>query len=192
MKIIHSKIFRILVSLFILGFILGIISYIILEDGVIESNIINYFDLIKNGDFNYIGGLIKSLISNYKYLIIIWISGILMIGVFISPLIVIFRGIFNGFLFTSIILCYGIKGLLFVLILLFPCIIINELIYILTSYYCINFSLKEYNALKNDKSINIKSFSKNYFYILLIFLFVLLISSLIEIFISSNLIKFVV
>ena len=75
---------------------------------------------------------------------------------------------------------------------MFPVLIINELLFILFSYYSINFSFRLYNAIKNNKNINVKDFSKNYILIFLILLVLLIISSLFEIFISSNLIKFVI
>ena len=57
------------------------------------------------------------------------------------------------------------------------------------SYYSISFSLKIYNAIKTNKSINITSFSKNYFYILLIFIVALTLTSIFEVYLSTNIIK---
>ena len=60
------------------------------------------------------------------------------------------------------------------------------------SYYSISFSLKIYNAIKTNKSINITSFSKNYFYILLIFIVALTLTSIFEVYLSTNIIKLVI
>ena len=190
MKIIKSRIFKILVSLFIVGILLGIISYILI--GTNNNSIINYFSLINNGNFDYLSSLINSLSYNIKYAFIIWSVGIICFLTFLVPIIIIFRGISLGFMITSIIVNFGIKGIILSLIIIFPCILINELIYMLLSYYSINFSLKSINAIRYNKSINLRSFVKNYLYIFIIFLFVLILSSLFEIYISSNLIKFVV
>ena len=89
MKIIKSRIFKILVSLFIIGFFLGIISNIILDD---NNTIINYFSLIENNNFNHFSSLISSITSNYKYAIILWTSGIIFFLSFIVPILIIFKG----------------------------------------------------------------------------------------------------
>ena len=192
MKIIKNKVFKLLVALFILGVILGIISYFLIDNESIKLNMNNYFEVIKNNQFNYNLGIIKSLYTNYKYLIIIFISGIILIGILIAPIVIILNGILLGISTISIIVLYNIKGLFLMSLLLIPCILINQIIYIFASYYSINFNIRLYRTIKSNKLINIKYFSKNYFYIFIIFIIILTISSFFEIFISSNLIKLVV
>ena len=188
MKIINSKIFKILVALFILGFVVGIISFYII--GTKSNNIISYFESIKNDKFNYLYGLLNSIKYNYKTLFIIWICGLLLIFVFIIPLLECFRGFSAGFTITLIIYTYRLKGLILALIILFP-IIINEIVYLFQSYYSIKLSIRTYNVLKKNKMINLKHYIKNYSIQTLIFFLVLTLSSLIEIYITSNIIKFV-
>jgi len=192
MKIIKSRIFKILVALFIIGILLGIISYIILDSTEIDKIIKNYFIIIQKGNFNYLKALIYSLFHNYKYLIIIWSSGILLFSILLIPLLIIYRGILTSFIISSIIALYGIKGILYAFILLFPCILINEIIFIFTSYYSLNITFRTINNIKNNKSINIKQYFKYYFLIFIIFLLILLLSSLFETYISSNILNFVV
>lgn len=192
MKIIKSRIFKALVFLFVVGLVLGIISYFFIDTSVISDNIKNYFNLIENGNFNYFVSLLNSIISNNKYLLFIWISGIILISFFFVPLFILYKGICIGLLLISLIVNLKIKGLLIFIALLVPCILINIIIYILCGYYSLNFSNRLYNCIKKEKLINIKSFSKNYFYIYVIFTVVLIISSIFEIYISSNIIKFVV
>ena len=86
-------------------------------------------------------------------------------------------------------LTFKIKGIILFILLLFPSVLINEIIYIFCGYYSLNFSMKTYNSIKKNKLINIKSFYNNYFYIYIIFTIVLIISSIIEIYVSSNIIK---
>ena len=189
MKILKSRVFKSLVFVFILVILLGVISYFVF--GIKESNIINYFESIKNEKFNYSLGLLNSIKYNYKYLLFIWIFGIIFIFSIFIPFIELFRGYSVGFTISLIIYTYNIKGLLLSLILLFPCVIINELIYLLESYFSINFGIKTYKAFKYNKSITLKYYIKNYFYRFLIFIILLSISSLFEIYITSNIIKFV-
>lgn len=191
MKIINSKLFKILIVIFCIGIVLGIISFMFIDKSGLESNIINYINLIKNDEFHYISGLINSFISNFKYVFFIWSFGIIFIFSPLIPLLVVYRGISLSFMILSIIYTFHIKGLLYALILVFPTII-YEIILIFLSYYSINFAFKGINIIKENKDINLKSFIKNYFCIFIIFSIGILISSFIEIYISSNIIKFVV
>ena len=192
MKIIKSRIFKVLILLFILGLLFGVISFIFMDKTSLENYTLNYVDLISKNNFDYIKGLINTLISNYKYLSILWIFGIIFFLFPLVPLIIIYRGISIGLMISSIIYSFKLKGFLYALIILFPAKIINELIYIIMSYYSISFSLKIYNAIKTNKSINITSFSKNYFYILLIFIVVITLTSIFEVYLSTNIIKLVI
>lgn len=191
MKIMNSKIFKILVVTLVIGFIIGIISFIFMDKSSLQSSIINYINLIKNDNYNYTNGLILSIISNIKYSSIIWISGIIFFCSLVIPLIIIYRGISLSLTISAIIYTYKLKGALYALIIVFPTIL-NELIFLFLSYYSINFSIKCFNTIKNNKEINLRSFIKNYFYIFLILSLLLIISSLIEIYLCSNIIKFVV
>lgn len=191
MKIINSKIFKILVVTLVIGFIIGIISFIFMDKSSLQSSIINYINLIKNDNYNYSNGLILSIISNIKYSSIIWISGIIFFCSLVIPLIIIYRGISLSLTISTIIYTYKLKGVLYALIIVFPTIL-NELIFLFLSYYSINFSIKCFNTIKNNKDINLRSFIKNYFYIFLILSLLLIISSIIEIYLCSNIIKFVV
>lgn len=191
MKIINSKIFKILVVTLVIGFVIGIISFVFMDKSSLQSSIINYINLIKNDNYNYTNGLILSIISNIKYSSIIWISGIIFFCSLVIPLIIIYRGISLSLTISTIIYTYKLKGALYALIIVFPTIL-NELIFLFLSYYSINFSIKCFNTIKNNKDINLRSFIKNYFYIFLILSLLLIISSLIEIYLCSNIIKFVV
>ena len=192
MKIIKSRIFKVLILLFILGLLFGVISFIFMDKTSLENYTLNYVDLISKNNFDYIKGLINTLISNYKYLSILWIFGIIFFLFPLLPLIIIYKGISIVLMISSIIYSFKLKGFLYALIILFPAKIINELIYIIMSYYSISFSLKIYNAIKTNKSININSFSKNYFYILLIFIVALTLTSIFEVYLSTNIIKLVI
>ncbi len=191
MKIIKSKIFKLITASLIIGLILGIIYFIFIDKKELESSIINYITLIKNNDYNYIKGLTLSISSNLKYSSIIWISGIIFFCSLIIPLIIIYRGISLSITLSIVIYTFKLKGLLYALIIAIPNII-NEIIFLFLSYYSITFSIKCFNTIKNNKDINLRQFIKNYFYIFIILSFLLIISSLIEIYLCSNIIKFVV
>ena len=64
MKIINSKIFKIIIGLFIIGFLIGIVLYYRIGD---NKEIYYYFNNIKNNNFNYSKSLISSVTYNSKY-----------------------------------------------------------------------------------------------------------------------------
>ncbi len=191
MKLIKSRIFRILMVALLIGFSLGVISFLILKNKSIKTDYINYINLINNGKYNYINGLVKSIFYNLRYSFFIWIFGILFIFSILSIFLIIFKGISLGFMISSVIYTFGIKGLLYSLILCLNSVL-NIIVFILLSYYSINFSIKSYNAYRNNRQINYKSFFSNYFYIYIILSIILVLSSVFEIYICSNIIKFVV
>ena len=195
MKIIKTKLFKSLLVSFIIGIFIGIICFILLsskEKISLSNNLTNYINLIHDGNFKYFPSLVKSFISNYKYLVLIWIFGIIFFCSLLIPFIIIYRGILLGFTISSIIYVFHIKGLLYSLMLMIPSVIINEFIFILIRYYSITFSTKCFNVIKKDKTINLRQFIKNYFYIFLVLSSCILLSSVYEIYIGSNIIKFVV
>lgn len=191
MKIIRSRVIKLLIITFLVGVLLGIISFILIDKNNINIDLFNYIDLIKNSKFNYLLGLYNSVKSNITSSFIIWIFGIIFIFSIFSFAIIAFKGISLGFMISSIIYAFRLKGLLIGLILLINNLF-NITILLLLSYYSINFSIKSFNAFRNNRSINYKDFFIKYVYIYLILVSLLLFSSLFEVYISSNLIKFVV
>ena len=195
MKIIKTKVFKILLILFGIGFVFGIVSFFItdkVDKSTIEVNLINYINNIKNNDLNYSNAIINTIVQNLKYTSIIWMCGIIFIFVIIVPLLIIFKGILISFTILNIISVFNIKGVLYAIIILFPCTIINLLVILFMSYYSIHFSLKCYKAIKHNKYINLKDFIKNYSLIYIVLCFISVINSFIEIYFISNVLKFVV
>lgn len=191
MKIINSKLFKTLFFIFLFGIVCGIISYIFMNKDSVNSNVVNYVKLISSNDYNYLNGFMMNLYNDFKCYSLIWIFGIVFICSIFIPVLIIFKGISIGFSISTIIYTFKIKGILYSLILMLPNIL-KCIIFMLLSYYSINFSYKCYNAFKEDNSINIKKFILNYFYIYLILLFILIIICLIETYICFNILKFVV
>ena len=72
MKIIKSKVFKILIILFLIGMVFGIISFFIIDETdklSITNTLTSYINNIKNDDFDYGRGLINSIIYILNYLL---------------------------------------------------------------------------------------------------------------------------
>lgn len=194
MKIIKTKIFKMLFYVFLIGIILGIISFFILNKSdkfIVKDNIISLIDNIKLGSVKYPNTIFLHVSNNLKIISIIWILGLLCLASFIVPFIVVYKGIILSFDVISIIYAYGFKGFILSFLYVFPSIIINILL-LFVSYYAINQSIRTYKLLKSEKMISLKKYVKNYVLIYLILSLLLVILSILEIFFISFIVKLVV
>ena len=170
MKIIKTKIFKMLFYVFLIGIILGIISFFILNKSdkfIVKDNIISLIDNIKLGSVKYPNTVFLHVSNNLKIISIIWILGLLCLASFIVPFIVVYKGIILSFDVISILLLF-------------------------VSYYAINQSIRTYKLLKSEKMISLKKYIKNYVLIYLILSLLLVILSILEIFFISFIVKLVV
>ena len=71
-------------------------------------------------------------------------------------------------------------------------IVLYEIIFILLSYYSINLSIKTLKTIKQNKQINIKNYYKNYIIRYLILTTILILSSFIDIYIVSTILKYII
>lgn len=194
MKIIKTRIFKMLFYIFLIGLILGIISFFILNKSdkfIIKDNIISLIDNIKLGSVKYPNTIFLYVSNNLKVISIIWILGLLCLSLFIVPLIIIYNGILLSFNIISIIYSYSFKGIILSFLYAFPSIIINILL-LFISYYSINQGIRTYKLLKSEKMISLKKYIKNYVLIYLILSLLLVLLSILEIFYISFIVKFVV
>lgn len=190
-----KKIFFSFLILFLIGLALGLffIYYISETDKIILSKEFEeYFYLYDKGSFNYFKGFLDSFKINFTYLTIIWSSGILFLFFPIVYFIVFYKGFLIGFLISSFISIYKIKGILYSFIFIFPHEIINVVLLFMISVISIKFARKIFMKAKNNESINLKVLYKKYTLTYLVFTLLFLLSSLLEIFLNSFLIKIVI
>lgn len=191
MNIIRNRVLKIVLFIYVLSIIIGFSTYFFINSNSINNCILNYINSFSDG-FNYFNGFKDTFIYNFNFSFIIWICGILLIGIIISPLMLFLKGLGLGITITSIIVNFSLKGLILALIVLISNILLYDIIFILLCYYSINMSLRTFKILRKNLSINIKSYYKNYFlrYFILLILFIL--TSLIDIYIISNLLKSII
>lgn len=183
---------------FLLTFILvGIISGIIFIFFINESdkiNVINeiksFFNLVKTSDgINYSKSLVNSLLVNIGYVVLIWLLGISIIGLPLIIIILFMKSFIFGFSISSIITCYGFKGVLGAFLYTFPHQVIVLIIYLLLSFYSMAFCFKLFSYLFLKKNINFRSAMKKYVKILIISLVIVICVSFYEVFLSTYFIK---
>ena len=195
MKIIKTKLFKLLVCIFCIGILLGIISFILTNSSnklIIKENMITFIENIESNNINYFSSIFKNISSNLKIMFIIWIFGLLCFTSLFIPFIILYKSIKLSFELVSLIYSYKIKGLFLSLFYLFPFSILYIFLYILISYYSIYQAIKCFRILKANKTINLKAFIKNYILIFIILSSLVVVLSILEIYFLSFITKFVV
>lgn len=183
-KLIDKKIIIVSSILLGLGILSGIIFFFITTslDKMIVKNMMNEFVKIKtNVTFST---FINSFKYNIIYIVIITLSSLLVI---FSPLVLLinyYKGLTIGFLISSTISTFKLKGILYFVAILFPHHILMSILLILYSSIMFKLSLKLLKVIYMNESINLNIFIKKVLILFLISLIACIIISLLEIYIS--------
>jgi len=171
----------------IIGFLFGSIFILIITNSDKELVKEYIYNFIKSTNhINYLTILYNNLSSNILFIMIVWILGISIIGIPINIFYLFFKNFTIGFTLTAFTLKYSLKGLILGFFYLIPHNIINMFLYILITYYSINFSFKLIYFIFKKENINIKPIINRYFKVLLFSIIIIIITSLYESFILPN------
>lgn len=183
-KLIDKKILLVSSILLGLGILSGIIFFFITTslDKMIVKNMMNEFVSIKtNVTFST---FINSFKYNIIYIVIITLSSLLVI---FSPLVLLinyYKGLTIGFLISSTISTFKLKGILYFVAMLFPHHILMSILLILYSSIMFKLSLKLLKVIYMNEPINLNIFIKKVLILFLTSLIICIIISLLEIYIS--------
>lgn len=183
-KLIDKKIILVSSILLGLGILSGIIFFFITTslDKMIVKNMMNEFVSIKtNVTFNT---FINSFKYNIIYIVIITLSSLLVI---FSPLVLLinyYKGLTIGFLISSTISTFKLKGILYFVAILFPHHILMSILLILYSSIMFKLSLKLLKVMYMNEPINLNIFIKKVLILFITSLIICIIISLLEIYIS--------
>ncbi len=187
-KIIDKKIVAILVIMFILGFLGGILFLIMtnkLDKLIIKEEMEEYFNLIKTGEFSNFNSFINSFKNNIIYITIILVSSVVFL---LSPLVFFinfYKGFVIGFLMSSIVLTFKVKGILYSILSIIPHQIIMIILIIIYSSIMLKFTIKLFKGFRNGENINIRLFTEKVLLMFLGALILALISSLLELYLNT-------
>lgn len=183
-KLIDKKILLVSSILLGLGILSGIIFFFITTslDKMIVKNMMNEFVSIKtNVTFST---FINSFKYNIIYIVIITLSSLLVI---FSPLVLLinyYKGLTIGFLISSTISTFKLKGILYFVAILFPHHILMSILLIIYSSIMFKLSLKLLKVIYMNEPINLNIFIKKVLILFITSLIVCIIISLLEIYIS--------
>lgn len=194
MKIIKTKLFKLLVCVFCIGFLIGIISFFFVgssDKSILKEGIISFVQNISSNNINYLNSIFTNISNNLEILFIIWISGFLCFPAAIIPFLILYKSIKLSFDLIAVIYSFKVKGIFLSLFYLLSDAILMFL-FIFMSYYAIFQAIRCFKVLKQNKSINLISFFKNYVLIFLILSIVTITISIINVYFISFITKFVV
>lgn len=180
--------FKVLI-IFIIGICLGIaVVNQLPENGLqnINEYISNSINVLKNGpEISKIQMLKSSLFKNIVVVLIIWFFGLTLLGSFVLYFITLMIGITFGYTLAAIMTSFTfIQGILFFL----TAMLLQNIINIPSIIFLIVQGIKSHKDLNLKQNISLKYIlAKNSAYAILVAI-LLVIASLIEIYISGNLV----
>ena len=190
----NKKDYLIAILLLLVGLIIGVMfinnvsenQFMEIEEYI--KILVNSIKSIENID--YINIFKESMLSNLILIIIIWIASSTIIGIPIVYGNLVFRGFALGYTITSIVSTLGMKnGIIFGL----SSLLLHNIIFILVLLAASVSGMKLYKSIiKNRERENVKIEFFRHTIFCIIMLLLLVVSSLIEVYISTNLAKFVV
>lgn len=121
-----------------------------------------------------------NLLSNVVVLITIFVLGISMLGVLAVIIIMFFKGFMLGTTLSTFILKYHIKGIIGMILYVFPAFLINILIYIFISFFAIHASVKFLKALLKKDALNFRAFLGKYLLAFIISIILMVIICLVD------------
>ena len=190
----NKKEYIIVTLLFIIGIFLGVFFVNILGDGQkteVQEYLNNFVEKMKQTESLDTLSLLKtSMTQNIILAVIIWFFGTTVIGIPVVFGLMIYRGFCFGYTISVCVTSMGMsKGLIFVLInLLLPSMfLIPAILGIAVSGF------KLYKSIvKDNRKENIKLEIIRHTVFSLVMLVVMMVSSLVEVFISTNILKAVI
>ena len=112
-----------------------------------------------------------------------------MIGVLAVIIIMFFKGFMLGTTLSTFILKYHIKGVLGMVLYVFPAFLCNILIYTFISFFAIHASIKFLKALLKKDSLNFRVFLGKYLLAFIISIILMLITCLVDSYLTPLLLK---
>lgn len=181
---VDKKTFVFLVTISVIGILTGSLYMIVLsaKDKIIIKESLSNFITDLNS-INLTNNFKNNIIINIGYVLLIWLLGISIICLPIIIFIIFLKSFIVSFSFTSFIVNYKAKGIIYALLYNFPHNIINLLIFIYIGTYSLKLSIALVNSIISKKNINFRNIMNKYLMVLIISLLSVTIMTLYESFI---------
>ncbi len=182
--------FLLLISL--IGMFIGIIYFFYLSKAnkeIVFEQLRNVFKMIEENTIDYNSSLFNGICSNLITCFLVWVLGVSIVGIPFILLFLFYKAFVIGLSISSIISCYGIKGIFGAILYIFPHKILFLVVDILLVFYAVGFSVKLIKYLFFKININFKDVFHKYLKILGISCFSLIFLSIYECYIATFILK---
>ena len=180
------------IIIILLGIITGSLFIVILKNpdkSLVVEYIQSYIENIKNNEINYLEIFKNTIIINYIIVIVISIIGFTYFFFPVNIMLLFYKSFILGFSLSGFILTYKLKGLIFSIVYIFPHLIINIILFGILTAFSTKLSINMIKSIIKRKNVNMREYFNKYFSIIIMFIFLITITSLYEGFVSTFLIK---
>jgi len=190
-KLLDKRVLVVNVALLVLGIVAGIIFLIFtsnVDKLIIKNEITEFFDVLGGNSASF-SNVLTSFKNNVTYITIVTIASIIYIFAPVILFVNFYKGMLIGFLISSVVMTFKLKGVLYSILIVFPHHIIIAFLLILYGSIMIHFSYKLARGTYNNESINLKTFIKKIGVLYVSAVGICFVSSLLEIYFNPILIK---
>lgn len=190
-KIIDKRLVTINTAILVLGIIAGLLFLAFtssLDKLIIKKEINDFFTQLVDGSAS-LSLVFSSFKYNMIYIVLISISSIIYIFAPVILFINFYKGMLIGFLISSVVMTFKVKGVLYAIIMVFPHHILIPIIFVIYSSIMLKFAYKLARATYKRENINLNAFIKKIGIVFLMASGACLISSLLEIYLNPIILK---
>jgi stage II sporulation protein M len=191
MQLHKLSVIQISIFLLIFGVFLGVLCANIFREnyaGQMQNYESNVFSKITEGNIDYSGLFQYVLGKNFSDFVIFWLLCITILGIPYMALKITSFGFFSGFYISAVTMQYGIKGLLLVVVYIFP----QGLLYLPISLISLYKGFELCRTIYSENRNNIGGISKvvkNHLVLILLLAIALLVASFLEAYPGAYLLK---
>ncbi len=191
----NKRLVLFLCGISLVGLIFGSLFITIISNSdkdLIQTYIAAFINNIQNNQLNYVESMKNTLISNFSFIIVIWLLGISIIGIPIIVFMYFTKSFMIGFSVASFLLKFKFKGLLYAIIYIFPHHLINLILFTLLMVYSMKFSYYLGTSILKRKTIYFKNLMNPYLGVLIIVIIGIIATCSYEVFIVPYLLKYII
>lgn len=148
----------------------------------IQSSLDTFFTMTRQNKLNSFQAFFQSFGANIIFTGAIFLLGISVIGAPLMIVLFFMKAFTLGFTIASMIKIYHLKGLLYSFIYIFPHQVMNLLVFIFFIMFSMSLSITLLQAILKKKTVDFSKVLNRYIFILVITIFILIITSLLEIY----------
>lgn len=157
----------------------------------IQSSLDTFFTMTRQNKLNSFQAFFQSFGANIIFTGAIFLLGISVIGAPLMIVLFFMKAFTLGFTIASMIKIYHLKGLLYSFIYIFPHQVMNLLVFIFFIMFSMSLSITLLQAILKKKTVDFSKVLNRYIFILVITIFILIITSLLEIYLMPCLFRMV-